>query len=788
MKQAKSTLYHEIQHAIQDIEGFAYGERLEQISKDNYRLRHGEAEARNVQKRLDLDARAYAKIKDGKFYSGEKEIQAELANDKEYQKALREFQKFLDKDTKKSVREWERHENLRSFLTQRERQVEAKFEKSEPITIEQGHLPHPHKTMDTPLKDTIAQASMQGEALSKELESKEANTHTLREQTKELLSALVGKNITNQNDGRIASISRKNIMKMTSDKAIQKSVNNGFTPQDHFKAVQDIESLYQGAVLKETHADRKSNNPNVFIHRYTADFNGNNALITIKESLDSNSKGNKIYTLELETLELKPSAPEPQGSATMSKNTGYAEPVTPNETHKSIIAEKNAKFAMQKLNEKSDNIYHSNPHLGAGLVGGVLNGVEQDENGNLSFDPVKFAAGFLGGSVGSFALKKGFQILEKNPELKEKIITELADTLAQGFEKAREKYPLLSTLEPRYIVKNEKGRKIQAKTMLKELEREQKGLYNVAFNGKNASLIKKDLEAVDEAILFEKGTKRKGGKHIRLAHSTEPSQEGYVTKQEVANLGVNIREYLKNYEPFIDKNGARLYEWKDENGVKFRAVVNNTQTSGGNSHLPSASEEIITFYSDRNLKEKMNFKNPLLKDTIAQASMQGEALSKELEKSFLDESGRIAYKSLMQNAEKLPKELNLRAFKEQFKGQKYAIIKTPIKDVKINTDYAFYHLLKSGNGKENRKYISGGILATLQNPLFVTKDERGSYYFYKPFKINENLINLVSVEVDKNDKLLYKTSYEASKNKLKSMIEKYDLIYFAGGIQPVRAE
>ncbi|EJF7502571.1 hypothetical protein M8562_001480, partial [Campylobacter upsaliensis] len=310
-----------------DIEGFAYGERLEQISKDNYRLRHGEAEARNVQKRLDLDARAYAKIKDGKFYSGEKEIQAELANDKEYQKALREFQKSLDKDTKKSDREWERHENLRSFLTQRERQAEAKFEKSEPMTIEQGHLPHPHKTMDTPLKDTIAESTM-----------------------------------------------------------------------------------------------------------------------------------------------------------------------------------------------------------------------------------------------------------------------------------------------------------------------------------------------------------------------------------------------------------------------------------------------------------------------------QGEALSKELEKSFLDESGRIAYKSLMQNAEKLPKELNLRAFREQFKGQKYAIIKTPIKDVKINTDYAFYHLLKSGNGKENRKYISGGILATLQNPLFVTKDERGSYYFYKPFKINENLINLVSVEVDKNDKLLYKTSYEASKNKLKSMIEKYDLIYFAGGIQPVRAE
>ncbi|EOW2423968.1 hypothetical protein ACOT2U_001710, partial [Campylobacter upsaliensis] len=163
---------------------------------------------------------------------------------------------------------------------------------------------------------------------------------------------------------------------------------------------------------------------------------------------------------------------------------------------------KNSEAEFSYFNEKSDNIYHSNPHLGAGLVGGVLNGVEQDENGNLSFDPVKFAMGFLGGSVGSFALKKGFQILEKNPELKEKIINELADTLAQGFEKAREKYPLLSLLEPRYIVKNEKGRKIQAKTMLKELEREQnKNLQNIIRqNLQNLPLNNKPLELSEKQV------------------------------------------------------------------------------------------------------------------------------------------------------------------------------------------------------------------------------------------------------------------------------------------------
>ncbi|HEC1566692.1 TPA: hypothetical protein R1X65_000981, partial [Campylobacter upsaliensis] len=596
--------------------------------------------------------------------------------------------------------------------------------------------------------------------------------YTQRQEIKNTLKAKINQAITNENTGEKAILTNKGISKMLSDKAISKSVDNGFSREEHLRAVGVVDELFKRA--KRAFSKRDEKDKNLSIYRYNAPFKNANALMTLKEYKQN---GKRIYSLELENLEaakFNPSGKDLAEQLSKSKDADTTTFHTPIDNPDESIA------------QKSDNIYHSNPHLGAGLVGGVLNGVEQDENGNLSFDPVKFAMGFLGGSGGSFALKKGFQILEKNPELKEKIINELADTLAQGFEKAREKYPLLSLLEPRYIVKNEKGRKIQAKTMLKELEREQKGLYNVAFNGKNASLIKQDLQSVESAIAFMQGTRYKGAKHERIKHLTDPSKEGYVTDLEFVNLGKSIREFLKNYEPFIDTNGARLYEWENKDKVRFRVVVNDVADMDSNP--TTATEEIITFYSDRNLKEKMNFKNPLLKDTIAESTMQGEALSKELEKSFLDESGRIAYKSLMQNAEKLPKELNLRAFKEQFKGQKYAIIKTPIKDVKINTDYAFYHLLKSGNGKENRKYISGGILATLQNPLFVTKDERGSYYFYKPFKINENLINLVSVEVDKNDKLLYKTSYEASKNKLKSMIEKYDLIYFAGGIQPVRAE
>ena len=75
-----------------------------------------------------------------------------------------------------------------------------------------------------------------------------------------ILEPLINKPITNQNDGRVAQISRKNIAKMTSDKAVAKSVANGFTPQEHFKAVQEVDKLYQRAMFKETTDDKNGEN------------------------------------------------------------------------------------------------------------------------------------------------------------------------------------------------------------------------------------------------------------------------------------------------------------------------------------------------------------------------------------------------------------------------------------------------------------------------------------------------------------------------------------------------
>ncbi|MDE6958070.1 MAG: hypothetical protein K2O80_00715, partial [Helicobacter apodemus] len=184
----------------------------------------------------------------------------------------------------------------------------------------------------------------------------------------------------------------------------------------------------------------------------------------------------------------------------------------------------------------------------------------------------------------------------------------------------------LESLQPRYIIKNEKGRDIQAKGVLKELEnKEVKGLYNVAYNGKNAARVFKDLEAVEKAIRFSQGNKNKGAKHIKIKHLTNQTQEGYVTPLEIANLGKDLRAFLKNHEPYVEKNGANIYEWENEAEVRFRLVVNEVkgEADSNPAQLPKPfNEEIITFYSDRNLKNKMEFKNYWVSDYFAKKHAQ----------------------------------------------------------------------------------------------------------------------------------------------------------------------
>lgn len=177
-------------------------------------------------------------------------------------------------------------------------------------------------------------------------EAEKEEIYKLRESTKQTLHNIAGKNITNAHDGRIAQVSKKNIGKMVSDKAIAKSVANGFSAMEHFNAVNDIESLYKNAIFKETTAD-KSGESYLKIHRYNANFENANALITLKETIE---RGNKIYTLELEELKAPTKQVHSQAIGEQLSKSRKLEPMHPNtplENSESIIPQTRFKQSLE---------------------------------------------------------------------------------------------------------------------------------------------------------------------------------------------------------------------------------------------------------------------------------------------------------------------------------------------------------------------------------------------------------------------------------------------------------
>ncbi|PAF42178.1 hypothetical protein [Helicobacter sp. 11S03491-1] len=158
-----------------------------------------------------------------------------------------------------------------------------------------------------------------------------------------------------------------------------------------------------------------------------------------------------------------------------------------------------------------------------------------------------------------------------------------------------------------------------------ENKKEITGIYNTTFNEKKATPIttQSDLEIIENAIIEEvvmyvKGyhnpyrDKGLGAEHIKL--HLEKDSKGYITLEELLNLGKSIRKYTKLFqEPFIDSKGAKIYEWENDKRVRFRAIVDK-QKGGPQLPLSPSDDVIITFYSDRNLNERMEFKNPSVND------------------------------------------------------------------------------------------------------------------------------------------------------------------------------
>ena len=188
------------------------------------------------------------------------------------------------------------------------------------------------------------------------------------------------------------------------------------------------------------------------------------------------------------------------------------------------------------------------------------------------------------------------------------------------------------------------------------MSKEQRGIHDVTFGDKKATLIFKDIEAIEDAVIeyiamYVKGyhsaqrDKGFGAEHIKL--HLEKGSEGEISLEELLNIGNSLRTYLNTFkEPFIDDKGAKIYEWENVKGVRFRVVAatkkadmspcdnctaTHTLTNQG-TNTTSIAPTIITFYSDRNLNKQMEFKNPKVAQHYASAAaktqLQASAKSK----------------------------------------------------------------------------------------------------------------------------------------------------------------
>ena len=149
-----------------------------------------------------------------------------------------------------------------------------------------------------------SKVKMQGQDLNLIYNTQEAkHIATLRTDLKEALSPYLNKEIVNKATGITAQISTTGLNKIASTKAIDKSVANGFSRDEHFKVAQDLKTLFENATKKESYADKKQSNDVMAMHRFFAEIIINNkqaqAKMTLKESIEH---GNRIYSLELEEL------------------------------------------------------------------------------------------------------------------------------------------------------------------------------------------------------------------------------------------------------------------------------------------------------------------------------------------------------------------------------------------------------------------------------------------------------------------------------------------------------
>lgn len=174
-----------------------------------------------------------------------------------------------------------------------------------------------------------------------------------RKEAEKIIAENKNKKLTNKETSLNANYGSEGAGKLVSQKAVNKSVKNGYTEEEHFTIASHIKELFEEAKLISIEPDRDSDlNDNVKeVRRYATEFDLNGkkgfTLMTVKLNKDET---NKMYALELNYLTNK----KPATSGEVKDNSNH-ETLTKDKPRRQQASKDNIPHESEKVKKNTDN-------------------------------------------------------------------------------------------------------------------------------------------------------------------------------------------------------------------------------------------------------------------------------------------------------------------------------------------------------------------------------------------------------------------------------------------------
>jgi hypothetical protein len=677
----KSTLYHEIQHAIQEIEGFSPGASSK---NGKYLLAGGEVEARNVQKRMnDVSYDGFKNSTSMEFFPYKEEAQLQrMAGDKEYMEyheLSKKFDDYLnDKGDGLSAQEEARLGELYEKIKDRLGFTGDDYKKGYELYLKENaeYQKHPLHTLDAPRGERVN--IVRGDLnLSKELEKK----YILKDGS--INETAVGKEAEPFIEKEYslenfkAEFSNGKVYTPIGEVDISSSQFQKLERKGRKKYLGLIKPTLERPVFVVDFEDT------TFFFKPFRDKDGVVKFASVIKERDGGLDVISNYPMKNRKFELITR----EGKVRYVRSSGGLKPIEHSSDGKGIIQQNEEKVHhyrnMEEIKREHPNVEKELDESIAAMSKESFNDSNFKDGLISKFDTKEITTQELGKSVNlsdkQLAVLKNdiknadFKVINESKIYFDKIgkdgdkkrffvdIAEDGSLRVDGYSKKDiDSIPVKQSaleelagtgdaarlknmsFEVKAAYRNELD-PIKKEAILKTeeynaLKKEMRGIYNTINNGKESTNIYKDLQKIESAIKLEQGSKKKGGA-VHIQKHLDPSAKGAVTQQEVMSIGESVREYIKKYkEPFVDKDGGKIYEWQDKDGVRFRVAVydkiKKSVGAGSTTRITTtdAYESIITFYSDRNLNGRMDFLDPRLR---------AETKFEEFKAKNLDENGNI---------------------------------------------------------------------------------------------------------------------------------------------------